>query len=941
MAGQIESLFQRYRTQGDVGALGEVFDRTAGELFRVAVHLSRDPLAAEDLLQQTFLAAIERRDRYDASRPLLPWLLGILSNMARRRWREGTRQPDPDRLSIADASHGHPLRGDIEARVLDAVERLQPPYREVVLLNLRFGLEPADIALLTDREPGTVRTQLQRGLEKLRDRLPASICAGLVPALRGLPVIREVVVAKAGAATAAAAPATVGLGGLLLAVKHPGLAAALLLPLLALGALLAFGWGGDPADESAVAAVPEIGVVGPAVDETVEAIVWNDREGGASPAQRRDVPLPSPAPATAKPTAPSARPTPATPPRVARAPTTPSAPPPATSTPDLGTGTKPRIGPPSFEDWTFWYHHNKQDIEHLKVAIYRLHSSENALFASGNEDDTNVTGATRVMRRQIESVVIPALLWAMESKNSGHQDTESAAYIALAKIARDPTQIGVIQRALDQRLDKGQIVQESAALALGLLRRARSADQFGARDLDDVRAFLFQVFENPTYPPRTRGFAAVALGLLGDQPTGSAALAGNPEASARATTQRLFELLAQPYENQDLYVGLLSAVGMQPATSLTAKQRNILADAAVKGRLYKEPVNHLIRAYAAHSLGRIGTRNDIKTLENILTARRGMSKNVQRSAAIGLGLLGRRVAGEARVDVAKVLLRSCDKLKDNTTKNFAIISLAYLLIDDIKSSTTDVLAKTQADEKILDVAENGSYMFQPFGAIALGLILRNISDELEIDKYQEFKATAQNILREGLASKKMSQKNRAAFATAVGIAKDAGSSETLRQIVANSKGFKELRGYAALGLGLIGNPTPGVMKTIAEAMRERSSEELRRQTAVALGLLGNHKIQGTGKTPVELLVQELKQAKSQNHKGQIVLALASIGNEDALEPLLALLKNKGEQDLTRALACAGLGLIGDLELLPSLGRAVTDMNYRASTDLINELASIL
>ena len=131
------------------------------------------------------------------------------------------------------------------------------------------------------------------------------------------------------------------------------------------------------------------------------------------------------------------------------------------------------------------------------------------------------------------------------------------------------------------------------------------------------------------------------------------------------------------------------------------------------------------------------------------------------------------------------------------------------------------------------------------------------------------------------------------------------------------------------------------MKTIAEAMRERSSEELRRQSAVALGLLGNAKIQGTGKTASELLVEELEQAKSQAHKGQVVLALAAIGDHRAVDPLVELLQDKGEQDLTRALACAGLGLIGDLELLPSLGRAVTNVNYRASTDLINELASIL
>ena len=47
-------------------------------LLRMALHLGRDPGDAEDLVQATFLTAIEKAATYDASRPLLPWLTGIL-----------------------------------------------------------------------------------------------------------------------------------------------------------------------------------------------------------------------------------------------------------------------------------------------------------------------------------------------------------------------------------------------------------------------------------------------------------------------------------------------------------------------------------------------------------------------------------------------------------------------------------------------------------------------------------------------------------------------------------------------------------------------------------------------------------------------------------------------------------------------------------------------
>ena len=82
----VEQLFLRYRQHGEARALAKVFDRTAGELMRVAVHLAQDQGAAEDLVQSTFLAAIESAPRFDVQARLMPWLLGILSNHAQREW---------------------------------------------------------------------------------------------------------------------------------------------------------------------------------------------------------------------------------------------------------------------------------------------------------------------------------------------------------------------------------------------------------------------------------------------------------------------------------------------------------------------------------------------------------------------------------------------------------------------------------------------------------------------------------------------------------------------------------------------------------------------------------------------------------------------------------------------------------------------------------------
>ncbi|MFT7616797.1 MAG: DNA-directed RNA polymerase specialized sigma24 family protein [Planctomycetota bacterium] len=64
-----------------------VLDATANELLAAAIHLANDADTAEDLVQATFLPAIDRAQDFDAKRLLMPWLMGILSNHARNQHR--------------------------------------------------------------------------------------------------------------------------------------------------------------------------------------------------------------------------------------------------------------------------------------------------------------------------------------------------------------------------------------------------------------------------------------------------------------------------------------------------------------------------------------------------------------------------------------------------------------------------------------------------------------------------------------------------------------------------------------------------------------------------------------------------------------------------------------------------------------------------------------
>ncbi|MCR9247496.1 MAG: sigma-70 family RNA polymerase sigma factor [bacterium] len=172
-----ERLFERYRRRRDAGSLARLFDRTAPALMRLALHLCRDRHAAEDVVQQTFLTAIERADRWDRDRGLFPWLVGILTNRARLHQRAERREPDADRLSgrrsetPADAAASR----ELEAAVEEAITELGDTYRPVLHLHLFHGLNAKEIGAALGRPAGSVRTQLVRALERLRRALPVGL----------------------------------------------------------------------------------------------------------------------------------------------------------------------------------------------------------------------------------------------------------------------------------------------------------------------------------------------------------------------------------------------------------------------------------------------------------------------------------------------------------------------------------------------------------------------------------------------------------------------------------------------------------------------------------------------------------------------------------------------------------------------------------------------
>ena len=140
-------------------------------LARLARRLVTDAAAAEDLVQETWIAALRRPP--DPDRPARPWLAGIARRLALVRRRRESRQvassmPSADAALSAEETA---MQVELQRTVADAVLALEEPFRGAVLLRYYRGLTSVEIARALDVPEATVRTRIKRGLERLRLRL--------------------------------------------------------------------------------------------------------------------------------------------------------------------------------------------------------------------------------------------------------------------------------------------------------------------------------------------------------------------------------------------------------------------------------------------------------------------------------------------------------------------------------------------------------------------------------------------------------------------------------------------------------------------------------------------------------------------------------------------------------------------------------------------------
>lgn len=164
--------------EGDREACAEFIGRFHAPIYRLLVHLARDAHLAEDLAQETFLAAWKNLFSFNAASSLNTWLHTIAyrkfvdSNRRKERSVQTTSAATTDRLYANTPSpYENALVNDEARHLYRALDRLKPNERDVVVLHYLQGLSYEELAAVVGEPSGTVKWRTRQALENLRTSL--------------------------------------------------------------------------------------------------------------------------------------------------------------------------------------------------------------------------------------------------------------------------------------------------------------------------------------------------------------------------------------------------------------------------------------------------------------------------------------------------------------------------------------------------------------------------------------------------------------------------------------------------------------------------------------------------------------------------------------------------------------------------------------------------
>jgi RNA polymerase sigma-70 factor (ECF subfamily) len=153
-----------------------------GSLFAFLYRMCGDADLAEELMQETFVRALQAAKRYRPTAAISTWLFSIAANLIRDRWRRQARRSQElplEELALPGpgTTEDQALRHMGFEEVREALVQLPLEQRSALILRYYHDLSYEEIAQVLACPIGTVRSRIHNGLARLKRVLAAEVTA--------------------------------------------------------------------------------------------------------------------------------------------------------------------------------------------------------------------------------------------------------------------------------------------------------------------------------------------------------------------------------------------------------------------------------------------------------------------------------------------------------------------------------------------------------------------------------------------------------------------------------------------------------------------------------------------------------------------------------------------------------------------------------------------
>lgn len=153
----------------------EIYRKYARMLYAYVLQLCKNPTVAEDIVQTTFLKAIENADSYEGKSKVSTWLCRIAKNL----WLDFCKSGEQKQVPLEQAAEAGEENGILQnliqkeenAEIYQYIHKLPEPYKEVFMLRTMGGLSFQEIGEIFGKKEVWARVTFYRGKEKIKEKI--------------------------------------------------------------------------------------------------------------------------------------------------------------------------------------------------------------------------------------------------------------------------------------------------------------------------------------------------------------------------------------------------------------------------------------------------------------------------------------------------------------------------------------------------------------------------------------------------------------------------------------------------------------------------------------------------------------------------------------------------------------------------------------------------